>query len=477
MPPSILQQLANYGVESSELPAQPNFANLPGIEPEEEPVQGEELEQLSQDIVADIVEINAISEEINGQNASIDKAEAAAGSIEAIVDQTIETYGESGITEEGAALMTLSVEAVLKVSGLGIPVGVVVPSFESCASRADYSTEAEEKKKGVIGRILSWVAEAFKSLMAMVAKFWHRLFNNSKSIGKYGAAVLAKINKNKGETEDGTINLGASIGAYCSNATGQVKPPATIVQTNVGLFKNFVSAWHGAFEDLVDIKPPSNMNDVGPITTFLNTAVDNLNRSMKNDMSKLKDIKISETSSIKLIPGEDSKWPLNGAKVELVRAVIKEKGAHTGKVLKHAEMLSGCTLALKALDIMKVIEKDVSSWTKGADAVVKACNTILGRLKMAETMAGAKIDPELRLWVNGILGGCRVMSQGWTKSVPDFLMMLKANMRYCDLSASKIKGGAGGSATKEDEPEVVKPERYRANASENNKGNTYDHAK
>ncbi|MNP97511.1 hypothetical protein D3C85_101130 [compost metagenome] len=476
MPPSILKQLANYGVESSELPAQPTFANLP-IEPAPEPVGGDDLEQLSQDIVSDIAEINAISEDISGQNASIDKAESAAGSIESIVDQTIETYGESGITEEGAALMTLSVEAVLKVSGLGIPVGVVVPSFESCATRADYSTEAEEKKKGVIGRILSWVAEAFKTMMATVAKFWHRLFNSSKSIGKYGEGVLAKINRNKGETEEGTINLGASIGAYCSNASGQVKPPASIVQANVGLFKNFTSAWHGAFEDLVDIKAPSNMNDIAPITEFLNSACDNLNRSMKNDMSKLKAIKISETSTIKLIPGEDSKWPLNGAKVELERAVIKEKAAHTGKVLKHAEMLSGCTLALKALEIMKVIEKDIATWTKGADAVVKVCNTLLSRLKMAETMGGAKIDPELRLWVNGILGGCRVMSQGWTKSVPDFLMMLKANMRYCDLSASKIKGGAGGSDTKNDEPDVVRPERYRANAAGNNQGNTYDHAK
>lgn len=477
MPPSILQQLANYGVESSELPAQPNFANLPGIEPEVEPVQGDELEQLSQDIAADIAEINVISEDINGQNASIDKAEAAAGSIEAIVDQTIETYGASGITEEGAALMALSVEAVLKVSGLGIPVGVVVPSFESCASRADYSTEAEEKKKGVIGRILSWVAEAFKSLMAMIAKFWHRLFNNSKSIGKYGTAVLAKINKNKGETEDGTINLGASIGAYCSNGAGVVKSPASVVQTNVGLFKSFVSAWHGAFEDLIDIKPPSSMNDIGPITEFLSVACDNINRSMKNDMSKLKAIKISESSTIKLTLGEDAKWPLNGAKVELERAVIKEKGATTGKVLKHAEMLSGCTLALKALDIMKVIEKDVTTWTKGADAVVKCCNTLLSRLKMAESMGGAKIDPELRQWVNSILGGCRVMSQGWTKAVPDFLMMLKANMRYCDLSASKIKGGAGGSDTKDNEPDVVRPERYNPRKSEHQQGQTFDHAK
>ena len=470
--PSILKQLANYGVEAAD--------NLPNLAPmwthhqSDEHVVGDidTLDMMSNEIDVDIAEIAGIADTISEQSAGICKAQAASGSIENLVDQTIETYGADGITEEGAELMRLSVESILRVSGLGIPTSVVVPSFESGMSRTDYSTEAEEKKAGVLSRILTWVANAFNSLIEIVASFWNRLFNSSASIDKYGNSVLEKIKKAKGETDGGNLALGSSLAMYCSDSSGVIKPPAAMVHTNVQLFTKFVSAWHGAFSELINIKPLGS--SPAAFMDFAKTASVALDITLHNDLSHLKDIKVIENFKLKFIPGTD-KLPFSGAKVEVEKSQIKTKGE--AKVLNHAEMLSGCTLALKALDVMKTIENDINSWTKNAKRVVDSIKRYNAMLKIAETQ-GMKIPQDLRDFTFTVIGGCRVMADGWAKSTPQYLLMVKANIRYCDLSANKMKAdkepekGADGEV--EVKPDLVKPERYNKAEHDDSKGQTFD---
>jgi hypothetical protein len=458
---SILNKLANYGVESAEV----TYQSAP-----QEPVYDLDLNededtfgQISDSIDDDIAAIIELADSISAAGDEIVNAQVASQSIEDIVDQTILTYGKDGITEQGADLMRLSLEAVLKLSGLNIPTSVVVPSFESNMSRSDYSTEAEEKKKGIITRILEWVSTAWSALIEVVSTFWKRLFTNTDSIGKYGEAVIERCKKAKGSAE-GNLNLGTQLASYCSTKTGEIKPPASIVAGNVQLFGKFISAWHGAFESLISIKAP--VGGIRGFNEFARTAASSLEEAISRDLSHLKSIQILENRSISFTGGAN-KWVFLGSKVTLVNADIKTKGE--ARILTQAESLAGTQVALKGLEIMKKIESDINDWVKGGKAVVSGCKRILAEIRMAES-SGAVLENSggVKEYLNAILGACRSMGDGWTKATPEYLKMLKANIRYCDLSVGKLKGE--DKADSEDAPGHT--EKYNKHTNEG--GDTFD---
>jgi hypothetical protein len=149
--------LADYAIESGLIEDTTNVI-----------INQEHLDELPADVVA--------YEKLEGD---LSQASAAMESIQLLSDGF---FGKSAdITVESARLFHLSVESVLVAARIHLPASLVAPSFESVEQ---YSTEAEEKKVGILKRIWAWIVKVMKALTGAIRNIFTKTKTSFANVEK-----------------------------------------------------------------------------------------------------------------------------------------------------------------------------------------------------------------------------------------------------------------------------------------------------
>jgi len=422
---SIFKQLAGASMENLAPSEETIAAQVAHAAAEEE----REIITISDEIDSDIEVIGAIGTDIDNSADQVSKAAVASGAIENLVDQTIDTYGADGITEQGAAILQSSMESVLKAAGIDIPVKVVVPSFENGISRTDYSTEAEEKKTGIISRILKWLADAYHAVIDGISNFFTRFFVTAGRVEKYVSKVKEKVNAQKGDGGAGEISLGGEILFFDGGN------PSASLNKNVQTFQKFVQRWTNTFGRLADIK-------VGGLQETFSSAADAMTGMMQNGVGHLKGVEIVPGYSVDVAKGANTEFPMLGAKLKVES---KEKPKDTKvRGVSLADCKSGIDVCEKALKVLDGMKSKVDEWLKDAKKLQKwaaghAFNQNM--LQMGEQNVHLKAQMgRHRDMLKSVVGASQVMAQGWAQAAPLFLRAVKAHATWIDRSC---RGSAG----------------------------------
>jgi len=440
---SIFKQLAGASMESLAPSEEVIAAQAQAAAAEEE----REVITLSDEIDSDIEVIGAIGNDIEKSADEVSKASVASGAIENLVDQTIETYGEDGITEQGAAILQSSMESVLKAAGLDIPVSMLVPSFESGMTRTDYSTEAEEKKGGVISRILKWLADAYHAVIDGISNFFTRFFVTAGRVQKYVDKVKDKVNAQKGDGGAGEISLGGEI-LFIDGGN-----PSASLNKNVQVFQKFVQRWTSTFGPIADIK-------VGGLQETFSSATNAMSGMMESGVTHLKGLEIVPGYSVEVSKGANNEFPMIGAKLKVEG---KEKPKDTKvRGVSLSDCKSGIEVCDKALKVLDGMKTKVDEWLKDAKRLQKwASSNAFNQSMLAKVEDNVHMKAQQlrhRDMLKSVVGASQVMAQGWAQAAPLFLRSVKAHAAWVDRSC---RGSAGQD---KDAPELktIKPDDNKA---------------
>lgn len=430
---SILKQLSGYSKESAELNEAQIEAQAALAETAKAIEDADTLSELAEVVDDGADDLQEIADDIQEQGDAIANSITVSGAVESVVDQTLETYGEDGITEEGAALLKLSVESILRTGGISIPVEMAVPSFESGMTRAQYSTEAEEKKGNIITRIFAWIATAFKSLIESVKNFWSRLVNSVASLEAYAQRVKKQIADIKGAAKEDKMAVGG-WGVYLTTNGSTVSAPRNVVKAAVTSYSKFASQWDGSFGDLNKINMPGGID----IVKNIDALVEGIKRTEIGKLSGIRhfnDMELFPTHTLKMATGPDGKWPLAGAKFSIVAK--KGTAPKTVPVLPIDEMNGGIDECLLALKVVDKIQEKTKSWEKNATRIRTWAGVLSGALNNSEGRRGftKEQNAEAQGAVKTLISGSTIMTQGWAQSIQIFLTVIKNNIRYCSASA------------------------------------------
>lgn len=136
------------------------------------------------------VDIQTEFNDIDVIQTQIVRARATLASVRNIRDAFIKD--KPAMDVERAALYRVCMESVLMASDLDLPVTMLAPSFESSLPE-NYSTEAEEKSEGFIGKIWAWIKRTFTTLMGMLKAFFQKLGLFKKNDQAKNEALKKKV--------------------------------------------------------------------------------------------------------------------------------------------------------------------------------------------------------------------------------------------------------------------------------------------
>lgn len=367
--------------------------------------------------------LTTIAEEISGNVNNISTGFRVADSLTAVVDNTIALADGGQVTEKEAELLRVSVESILRVAGMDIPVGMVCPSFESSAL---YSAEVIDKRDNVLTRIMSWLYSAIKAVGDGLKQWWLKLTTSNKAVLEYTNRVNEKVKKLSGEPSDpeATINLGGSAIWLTDRNERIAKPDRQIVET-VARFEDFVIEWRKMWGGIIDFPIPETMTETSAEETSKK-----LRTLAADTVSGTKEVKVDITVGhhIELKPGSGD-VPMLSATVKIIPNVSGNN--HIGKVLTLSEMKDGISTAISSFEVLKKLEKEM-------DTIEKATKRVANLAKKVSVKGDEKInETELRQSLKALSKACGFASWGWTNAVPYYLKTIKSCVRYIDASANR----------------------------------------
>lgn len=395
-----------------------------------------ELLELHDQVEHDLAELRDVQADLATQTDDVLHANLTGGTLTDLVDQTIDAYGEKGMDEQAAELMAISVECVLKAAKIDCSLEEIVPSFESNMSYAQYSTEAEEKKDGMVKRFFTWLMEAFKTMLTTVKSFVNKFRLNCTSVETYIGKVKQKVDKFEG-TSGKEVSAG-SAAVYLTSGNGQWAEPEKVIREIMTDYQDFTSKWHGTFGGLNKIDPIKGMSQVDDRwTSQVSQAIGDIYRG---GTPWLKGVKFIPTHAITVDLGKDAGARMIGSRV----SVEMTGSAPNGKApaLHAPQMKGGLTSATAALAALKKIQPEIDKWVKNAETINKVGNRTIatGMFVQGNNKAAQNdtINNALNVW-RSLVACNNVMVAGWTKTMYLVLTAIKANVRYIELSA----GGTG----------------------------------
>jgi len=373
-----------------------------------------------------IESLSDIAATVNQHVGEISTGICVADSLTDVVDNTIAIYGEGGIDEQGAELLRISVESILKVGGINIPAEMVAPSFESVTG--NYSAEVATQKGNVISRIMTWLHAALQSISESMKSFWLRLTNSSKSVEEYAKKVAERVKAVDGELKDpaATINVGADALWLTGRSDHISKPDRHVVET-VARFEDFVVEWRNLWGSIIDFQFPSPLSDPKNMEV-LNKKLHDLAVSTVKGTKPVK-IDITVGHAIDLKPGAGEVPMLTATTKVVVNVTVKDK---TAPVLTKDEMKHGIDTVLEAFGVLKKLEKDMDKVGQTTLRVSRLTKSV----SVKDTGVEIK-ESELRQTLKALSKACGFASWGWTNAVPYYLKTLKACVKYIDASASR----------------------------------------
>jgi len=403
-----------------------------------------DMVELGNDLDAQIAEHDEAVGNVSTASDDIVKSTNGAEGLSGLIDNTVAIYGEAGIPEDAVGVLEVSVECVLRSMGMKIPASTVLPSMEG-KSRSQYSTEAEEKKEGIIARIWEMIKKAFAGFGEFITNMLAKLRNNINAVQAYSKRVRERVEATQGATPSGNVKLGGDGNLTKSGEASQ------IVNTTHTDYKKFVADWADHWNSLisqanVDALASGGSERLKPLITG-NTA--KLPSSLKWPVTPFHTLEIT--------PGADAENALAGAKAKVVsnEAAAKDTSFNYLSIEQMKQTLDSVDAVL--LDLTTV-EKDVSKWN---DTLSKMRN--LGRMGNVAGAVSEKLKTQgegeaatLRKASQALSGGSRVALDGFSNTSGPVMKVLRANLVYVAKSAS----GYGKTAAAEKPAE--KPEEKPA---------------
>lgn len=397
------------------------------------PLSMESAEALSEAVqTGNIESLTDIAEQVNEQVVLVDDAVRVSGGLSDLVDETMQVYGDGGITEQGAELLRISVESFLRVSGIDIPASMIVPSFESNKTQLQYSTEVIDRKDNLLTKILSWLYTALKAIADSLKQFWTKLTVNSHSLKTYINHVKQRVAAVEGEVKDpdAKINLGASS-IWLTNQAEQLTKPSIQIVNTVARFEDFVTEWRDKWTAITSIDIPARNTTTQDIVKTSDRIRELALVAVKTQARSNINFVVTHSLELHRGPGE---VPLLGATCKIEQVVSGKN--HMADVLTIAEMREGVDDALASLKVLEKLQGEI----------VKAdrATTRIGNLsKNTSVRDGENIDvEEMRTALRTLSKACSLSSWGWTNTTPYFLKTIKACVAYIDACTHRygVKG-------------------------------------
>lgn len=390
-----------------------------------------ELVELHNEVEENLEEMKDIAADIATKNDDVMDNVVVSNTLTDLVDQTMQTYGAAGIDEQGAQLLNISVEAVLKSAGLDIPASTLVPSFESGMSRAEYSVEAEEKKSSLVSRMWTWLIEAFKSMWEAVSSFFNSFRTNASSVEAYAKKVKEKVDKLPRGSEGKEVDAGKNA-VYLTDGNGSYKDPATVLRSDMTHYQKFAQLWDSSFGGILKIDIGPSLVKMSPeqmqrMNEQLTAAVGSM---IGGGSVSLQDVQFVNTHKLNLVGGADPEFKMIGAKLTIEQSAKAPSGKAPALTLM--EMDSGVSTAVAAVEAMKKIQTSIDGWLKHASKIKNFANTSIGFVNM---VGGGTQAKQFIKVMKTLVAANSVMSSGWSKTAPIFLTSIKANVRYIEMSA------------------------------------------
>lgn len=385
--------------------------------------------ELTEQANADVAEVAEASGQIAEATTNIDQSITGADSLSALVDNTVAIYGEQGIPEDAAKQLEVSVEAVLRVMGHPGSFASVLPSFESCATPAQYSTEAEEKKNGVVGRIWEWIKKIYGQMVEFFTGMIDKVRNSTKSLSALTTKLSEKVGELKETNGEGTVSLGG-YGKLC-NPNAVVK---NIASTKT-YFTSFVHKWEEYFGSALttetSTKALKNPETAGAAFAAYMEAVE-------KKLPEWETVPVTSYHVLSIQKGSNAENPSAGAKAT-VEFDKNAKTDFTHPVLSKAMMQETLTSIQALLAEVDNLTKDFGKYRDNLNTLRKVGlgqsigSTISG--KVAKEQAHKDYLKETADAGKALQGLARLGMDGLSKSVPAVLDVVRANLTYVNKSA------------------------------------------
>ena len=399
---------------------------------------------------SDIEELHAINEDSQRISGEIHQGAVLSSGIDNLIDDTIEAYGKDGIDERGAELMRLSVEALIRASGLPLHIDAVVPSFEKGVKFTDYSVEAEEKKNGIIQRLLSFLRSAWERLTVVVKRYYDKLRTSTTSLETYVKAVDARVGKLSGATPDKTIKINEKIAlVLAGEAPGRA---LTNTVTTYAKFTAGVQADLGAVGAIPKLSLPASEAQVGAWLTKLDEA---LGGSWMTGLQRLANaafatghrFEVTHSAAVGSLQehGTD-RTPLVGATAKVV-ADTSAKHPTEVHFPTLGELKEAAGVAVHSVESLKKVEDIVGKWISGSTAAV-------GTLKLIETNFNNNIQASIVARMNteqnkkaiaalkSHMAANDIFGKAYTLTLPIVMDQIRTVTRFVDSCSSHVAHAA-----------------------------------
>jgi len=389
-----------------------------------------DIVELTEAVDGDVAEVAEVSGQITEASDNIVQSDTGVDSLSDLVDNTIAIYGENGIPEDAAKQLEVSVECVLRIMGHPGGFCTVLPSFESCATPAQYSTEAEAKKEGVVNRILEWIKKIFAQMADFFMSMIDKVRNSTANLKKLSEKLKEKVNKLEGADATGTVSLG-SYGKLANP-----KAPVQNLTTSKGYFTAFVHKWEEYFGMVLSsdlskaaMKDPEKVGE----------AVTTLMMAEQKKLPEWEKVPVTSYHILHITKGTNAENPLVGAKAK-VEFDANAKVAESHDVLSKATMhqvLEGVDALIAELEYLT---KDFEKYRANLNTLKSAGRgqRVSGALHslQAKDDAHKAFAKETSMAGQVLSSLARVGIDGLSQSVPAVLDVVRANLTYVNKSAN-----------------------------------------
>lgn len=375
-------------------------------------------------IASDVAELDSIAKAIEQSSDSIAHGVCVSESLSSVVTNTLEIYGDDGMTQQSSELMRLSVESVMMAAGITIPAAMLVPSFESSQ---DYNTEAAEKSESILGKIMKWVQAALKAIADAIVAFWNRLTVSADKTEQYVDKVKAKVDTVKGEIHDpkAVINLG-SASSWLIGRNDQIAAPDKHLVDTVARYEDFVHDWSGKFGKIIGYAFPSNLTSGQSVETVAT----NMLSLSKAATAGHADVRLEFIVGHYLeVKGGAGEVPIMTATTKIVKG--NPTKAQVAPVLTIPEMQHGISTAVAAVKVLKGMKANIDT--------IGRCTEKVSKLAKSTTWPDASKEQQDRFKqaMKALSRACSICAWGWTNTVPYFIKTVNASVRYIDASANR----------------------------------------
>lgn len=389
-----------------------------------------DIVELTDVVNNDVAEVSEVSSQITEANDNIDTSIAGADSLSGLVDNTIAIYGEQGIPEDAAKQLEVSVEAILRVMGHPGGFSTVLPSFESCATPASYSAEAEEKKDGVVSRIWEWIKKVFAQMADFFTGMIDKVRNSTGNLAKLSAKLKEKVEKLEGADGGGTVSLGG-YGKFVNP-----KAPVQNLGSSKNYFTQFVHKWESYFGMILssDLSKSAFKDPQTAGEAFVTI--------MQAEQKKLPEwtsVPVTSYHVLSIAKGTDPENPMIGAKAK-VEATHAMKDISSHPVMSKSVMLEALAGVDALLFELDHLSKDFAKYRDNLNTIKKTGFS----QRVGGTLQGlaAKEPMHKEFATNTVRGGqvlqslARIGIDGLSQSVPAVLEVVRANLTYVNKSAN-----------------------------------------